>query len=621
MGLAVEEPAGMKRLIFAAAVLLLAPAAGLAQTTFTVNSTSDTDDGTCDATHCSLREAINAANAAAGTDTIAFNIPGAGPHEIAPTSALPAVSGPVVIDGTTQPGYAGAPLIELDGKNTGGSVDGLELTGGASTVQGLAILDFEIGIHLSGAGGNTIRANRLGAEAAIPLCRAGNVVAGLVVSNSNNTIGGDQAGQGNELICNDGDGVQLLNGSDNIVRGNFVGTLRIENIDDLVPGSEPNGGAGIWIQNGSDNRIGGTGLLQGNVVAGNASGISLGGAAATGNRVEGNVIVGNEGDGIVLTNAGAGNRITSNAIDGNGALGIDLGADGVTLNDIGDGDTGPNNFQNYPVLRSVRVGLTAFADGILSSTPSSTFELEFYGNESCNASEHGEGASFLARSSVTTAGNGEATFSIDVGDTEPGTWVTATATAADGSTSEFSSCVQASTIALTITPDSVSVNKGAAATYLVEVAPVGGPFIEEVALRCDQRPPISSCTFEPDTLVPGASGVTSTLTLQTDAVGVISQAPGDGTRGPVWPGGLALGLPAIALLGLIGVRGDRRRAKLVLPLLVALLLGGAALQAGCDDVTNTQIGGGTPVGRYQVVVQATSGAVSVFETTILRVTP
>ena len=80
---------------------------GLAQaqaTTFTVNSTNDVDDGTCDATHCSLREAINAANANSGTDTIAFNISGAGPHTIQPTSALPTITDPVVIDGYTQPG-------------------------------------------------------------------------------------------------------------------------------------------------------------------------------------------------------------------------------------------------------------------------------------------------------------------------------------------------------------------------------------------------------------------------------------------------------------------------------------------------------------------------------------
>ena len=83
----------LRLLVVTVAVTLLALVAsqGVVQavaTTFTVNSANDADDATCDATHCSLREAINAANANAGTDTIAFNIPGDGPHTIQPTVRL-----------------------------------------------------------------------------------------------------------------------------------------------------------------------------------------------------------------------------------------------------------------------------------------------------------------------------------------------------------------------------------------------------------------------------------------------------------------------------------------------------------------------------------------------------
>ena len=86
-------------------LVLGAPAAAVqgAATTFTVTKTADTADGTCDA-DCSLREAITAANANAGTDTIAFAIPGGGPHTISPTSALPTITDPVIIGGFTQPG-------------------------------------------------------------------------------------------------------------------------------------------------------------------------------------------------------------------------------------------------------------------------------------------------------------------------------------------------------------------------------------------------------------------------------------------------------------------------------------------------------------------------------------
>ncbi len=76
-------------------------------TPFTVISTDDTDDGFCTGVHCSLREAINAANAKPnGTtpDEIHFNIPGAGVQTIQPTTALPYVSSGVIIDGSTQPG-------------------------------------------------------------------------------------------------------------------------------------------------------------------------------------------------------------------------------------------------------------------------------------------------------------------------------------------------------------------------------------------------------------------------------------------------------------------------------------------------------------------------------------
>src|SRR2546422_2384548 len=60
-----------------------------ASQTFTVNSTADTDDGTCNAANCTLREAINAANTNAGADTVNFNIPGAGVKTITPTFVLP----------------------------------------------------------------------------------------------------------------------------------------------------------------------------------------------------------------------------------------------------------------------------------------------------------------------------------------------------------------------------------------------------------------------------------------------------------------------------------------------------------------------------------------------------
>src|SRR6185369_5659134 len=82
--------------------------------TFTVNSTADPGTGTCDAAECTFREAITAANAAAGLDNISFNIPGTGPFTITPLSFLPTITSPVVIDGYTQPGSSPNTLPDSD---------------------------------------------------------------------------------------------------------------------------------------------------------------------------------------------------------------------------------------------------------------------------------------------------------------------------------------------------------------------------------------------------------------------------------------------------------------------------------------------------------------------------
>ena len=131
----------------------------------TVNSAADSVDfdlcgGPCGAgaDGCTLREAIDLANATPGTDTIVFDI--AGRRTISLKAPLPPVTDPAVIDGTTQPGFSGKPLIELDGSLAGRAV-GLDLMGGQSVVKGLVINRFYVGINAR-SGDNTIKGNFIG---------------------------------------------------------------------------------------------------------------------------------------------------------------------------------------------------------------------------------------------------------------------------------------------------------------------------------------------------------------------------------------------------------------------------------------------------------------------------
>jgi Concanavalin A-like lectin/glucanases superfamily/PKD domain/Matrixin len=113
---------------------------------FTVTNTSDSGAG-------SLRQALLNANVASDLNTIRFNIPGTGVQTIQPLSALPSVSSPVVLDATTQPGYAGTPVIELNGAGAGAGANGLTITGSGSTVKGFVINRFSgAGIQVSGTG-------------------------------------------------------------------------------------------------------------------------------------------------------------------------------------------------------------------------------------------------------------------------------------------------------------------------------------------------------------------------------------------------------------------------------------------------------------------------------------
>ena len=157
----------------------------------------------------------------------------------------------------------------------------------------------------------------------------------------------------------------------------------------------------------------------------------------------GNLISGNGNIGVYVAGGATGVRISGNSIYANGGLGIDLVPVGVTPDDGGDSDIGANNLQNYPVLTNATAsGGTVTVTGSFNSLPNATFQLEFFLSDNKDPSGYGEGQVYKVTKTVTTeaiTGN----FSLSGLDAVTfsgagGKWVSATATDANGNTSEFS---------------------------------------------------------------------------------------------------------------------------------------------------------------------------------------
>jgi titin len=298
--------------------------------TLTVINANDSGAG-------SLRQAILDANTINGLDTIVFQIPGAGVHTIVLSAALPPITDPVVMDGTSQPGYAGTPLIELNGTSAGSSA-GLRLLTAGSTISGLAINRFVAqGLLIQGAGSNVVQGNFIGTDPSGTI-RRGNSIQGIWLNGSSgNLIGGTNASEGN-LIAGNGDiGIYLGNSGSNTIQGNFIGTT----ITGMAALSNANNG--IYLINSPGNMVGGLAPTARNIISGNGgSGVYLSGSGTTGNLVQGNYIgTGRSGslalpnavDGVTV-NSAAGNTI-GGVIDGAGNLISGNRAGGVALNGVG----------------------------------------------------------------------------------------------------------------------------------------------------------------------------------------------------------------------------------------------------------------------------------------------
>ena len=294
-----------------------------------------------------------------------------------------------------------------DGIDVGPGADTTRIGGTAAGAGNVISGNDGPGLRLDGADGITIQGNRIGVGADGTTAR-GNGNAGVEVAQSSQvTIGG------NVIARNDGDGVDffsLTTSLDAVVEGNEI---------------EDNEGEGVHLQAVTGGRVGGTGAGAGNRIAGNGD------------------------DGVGLGSASSGVAVLGNSIDANGPtnspnyLGIDLDNDGVTANDAGDGDTGANRGQNFPVLTSAETdGSSMQVAGTIDTTPGAQIRVEVFSSAACDDQGHGQGDVFLGATDVV-AGTGPTAFSATVAATPGGRQITATATVTDGSiqeTSEFSAC-------------------------------------------------------------------------------------------------------------------------------------------------------------------------------------
>jgi hypothetical protein len=304
------------------------------------------------------------------------------------------------------PNHAGIQLANVNSNTIGGTTAAARNIISGNTTSALL---------LNEAPGNTIQGNFIGTDISgtANLGNGGGII--VVGTSDNDRFGGTTASERNVISGNNGDAIVITNASGTRVQGNFIGTQ--------VNGTSAlgNGGRGVVVQGTANN----------NMIGGIADGA-------------GNTIASNGGDGVSIS-VGMGNLISSNSIFSNGStsqdLGIDLGADGVTANDAGDGDTGANNLQNFPVLTAaVSTGGSTVVQGAFNSTPNTSFDIQFFSNQTCDPSRNGEGQNFVGSAIVTTDGSGNATINTTLAALALGQFVTATATDPGNNTSEFSAC-------------------------------------------------------------------------------------------------------------------------------------------------------------------------------------
>lgn len=413
--------------------LLFALPALASAATYTVNSLGAGENiAPCeDGNTCTLRDAIQKANADPGADTIHFEV--AGTIDLT-ANPLPAVTTPVTIDGTSAPGYAGVPKVVLSGAPSSGEGlnEGLALLGGSagSKVEGLAIGGFDLGIQM--AGESQVCASYIGVATDGTSAIANNV--GVETGGAHDRIGaGCTAHGGNVISGNTSFGIVDF-GEETLIARNKIG------VD----------ATGAPLKNGRPTSIG-AGIL----VSEFAVRPSIRGVAGIGGE-PGNVIADNEGAGILVESGGSEANIRENSIHGNSRAAIEIQA--------------PPQVPAPEIETSTVKAETSAVLGNLEAQANEGYEIDVFASPTCYPGGAGEAQLYIGTIFTNTNGSGDATFfSEELAEPPNGyEFFTATATAEEtGATSIVSLCQdQPPGVSVGSVPNSISPSSEASFPFI-----------------------------------------------------------------------------------------------------------------------------------------------------------
>lgn len=308
--------------------------------TFTVTNTSGDVN-----TSGSLPWAIQQSNATPGLNAINFNIPGAGGHVIN-LNSIQYISNPVAINGTSQPGYNGTPLISVQGNSSVSTLFFVTAGSAGSTIEGLDMYNFTSNAItlIAGSNGDLIQNNWMGFyinpsnQVQLNSALGYNYTSEIGIQTSNNTVRNNVMSGVYNAVSIGEDPSKTWTGtvySGNSIASNFIGT----NPSGTSAQGYGNQSDAIFLGSGSEGNF----LGPSNVMSGGLHGIEMNAPSVSGNvvfknnigtDVNGSYAIPNT-DGIDIANGGHGNTIGGpfggNVISGNSGVGINLGVPGFGL--------------------------------------------------------------------------------------------------------------------------------------------------------------------------------------------------------------------------------------------------------------------------------------------------